>query len=112
MSMDRLYAMNGAPCDCGRPHSFSACVISGPGAVAQLPKAVGQFGAKKVFVLTDLNTYEAAGRHVCSILAGAGIQFQSYTLPEREPHPDEQRVGAAVMHMEPDCGLVIGVVPK
>ena len=109
MSMDRLYAMNGAPCDCGRPHSFSARVISGPGAVTQLPKAVGQFGAKKVFVLTDLNTYEAAGRHVCSILAGAGIQFQSYTLPEREPHPDEQRVGAAVMHMEPDCGLVIGV---
>lgn len=109
MSMERLYAMNGAPCTCGRPHGFSARVITGAGAVNELPNVVCSFDAKKVFVLTDLNTYEAAGERVCRILRDAGIGFQSYTLPEREPHPDEQRVGAAVMHMEPDCDAVIGV---
>ena len=109
MSMDLLHAMNGASCPCGRPHGFSAKVISGAGVVAQLPEEVKTFGAKKVFVLTDLNTYEAAGEKVCNLLREAGIQVQSYTLPEREPHPDEQRVGAAVMHMEYDCDLVVGV---
>ena len=109
MSMERLYAMNGAPCPCGRPHGFSAKVISGPGVLCQLPDVVRELGAKKVFVLTDLNTYEAAGERVCSLLENAGIRYQSYTLPEREPHPDEQRVGAAVMHMDPDCDAVIGV---
>lgn len=109
MSMERLYAMNGVPCTCGRPHGFSARVITGAGAVNELPNVVCSFDAKKVFVLTDLNTYEAAGERVCRILRDAGIGFQSYTLPQREPHPDEQRVGAAVMHMEPDCDAVIGV---
>ena len=109
MSMDLLHAMNGASCPCGRPHGFSAKVISGAGVVAQLPEEVKTFGAKKFFVLTDLNTYEAAGEKVCNLLREAGIQVQSYTLPEREPHPDEQRVGAAVMHMEYDCDLVVGV---
>lgn len=109
MSMELLYAMNGAACPCGRPHGFSAKVISGAGVVTQLPEEVKRFGAKKVFVLTDLNTYEAAGARVCALLQDAGIRAQSYTLHEREPHPDEQRVGAAVMHMEYDCDLVVGV---
>lgn len=109
MSMDRLYAMNGAPCDCGRPHGFTAKVISGAGAVRQLPDVARGFGARKVFVLSDLNTYEAAGAQVCGLLEQAGIPFQSYTLQEREPHPDEQRVGSAVMHMEPNCDLIVGV---
>ena len=93
MSMELLHAMNGASCPCGRPHIFSAKVISGAGAVAQLPGEVSRLGAKKVFVLTDLNTYEAAGEKVCGLLRAAGFTVQSYTLPEREPHPDEQRVG-------------------
>lgn len=109
MSMDRLFAMNGAPCSCGRAHRFSAEVISGPGALNSLPDAVRRFGANKVFVLSDLNTFEAAGERVCRLLSEAGFCVQSYTLPEREPHPDEQRVGAAVMHMDTDCDMVIGV---
>lgn len=109
MSMERLYAMNGAPCSCGRPHGFSAKVISGAGAVTQISDVIRKFGAKKVFVLSDLNTYEAAGERVCKLLSEAGIRFQSFTLQSREPHPDEYWVGSAVMHMEPDCDAVIAV---
>ena len=109
MSMERLYAMNGAPCKCGRPHGFSAKVISGAGVVEQVPEVVRSLGANKVFVLSDLNTYEAAGKRVCKLLADAGIQFQSFTLQSREPHPDEHWVGSAVMHMEPGSDAVIAV---
>ena len=109
MPMTRLYAMNGKPCSCGREHRFSAKVLCGAGVINQLPDILGQMGIKKAFILTDLNTYEAAGEKVCKLLADAKISYQSYTIPEREPHPDEQRVGAAVMHMESECDCVIGV---
>ena len=109
MSMERLYAMNGAPCACGRPHGFSARVISGAGVVKQIPQVVRELGAKKVFVLSDLNTYAAAGEQVCKLLSDAAIPFQSFTLQSREPHPDEYWVGSAVMHMEQNCDAVIAV---
>jgi glycerol-1-phosphate dehydrogenase [NAD(P)+] len=107
--MERLYAMNGTPCACGRPHGFSARVISGAGVIKQIPQVVRELGAKNVFVLSDLNTYEAAGERVCSLLKQAGIPFQSFTMQSREPHPDEYWVGSAVMHMQPDCDGVIAV---
>ena len=109
MSMERLYAMNGAPCACGRPHGFSARVISGAGVIRQIPQVVRELGAKKVFVLSDLNTYAAAGEQVCKLLSDAAIPFQSFTLQSREPHPDEYWVGSAVMHMEQNCDAVIAV---
>ncbi len=109
MPMTRLYKMNGAPCACGREHSFSAKVLCGAGVVKKLPDILRERNISKPFILTDLNTYEAAGEKVCKLLDDATMGYQSYTLPEREPHPDEQRVGAAVMHMEPDCDCVIGV---
>jgi glycerol-1-phosphate dehydrogenase [NAD(P)+] len=107
--MERLYAMNGAPCACGRPHGFSARVISGAGVIRQIPQVVRELGAKKVFVLSDLNTYAAAGEQVCKLLSDAAIPFQSFTLQSREPHPDEYWVGSAVMHMEQNCDAVIAV---
>lgn len=109
MSMERLYAMNGTPCPCGRPHGFSARVISGAGVIKQIPQVVRELGAKKVFVLSDLNTYAAAGEQVCKLLSDAGIPFQSFTLQSRQPHPDEHWVGSAVMHMEQNCDAVIAV---
>lgn len=109
LSMERLFQMNGAPCPCGRPHRFATEVLCGAGVIKKLPDILREKGVQKAFILTDLNTYEAAGKQVCSLLNDAKIGYQSYTLPENEPHPDEQRVGAAVMHMEPDCDIVIGV---
>ncbi len=109
MSLERLFAMNGAPCDCGREHRFDARVICGAGVLARLPEVARQLGAGKVYLLSDQNTWQAAGQRACRLLENAGVQVCSFTLPEREPHPDEQRAGAALMHMEPDCDVIIGV---
>ena len=109
MSMERLFAMNGAPCPCGRPHTFSAEVHCGAGVLRKLPDILREREIKKAFILTDENTYEVAGAQVCKLLNDEKLGYQSYTLPEKEPHPDEQRVGAAVMHMEKGCDAVIGV---
>ena len=109
MSLDMLNEMNGRLCACGKIHSFSARVITGDGVLEKLPGAVKEYGAKKVFVLSDKNTYMAAGRRVCELLHEAGIAFHSYSFPVDAPEPDEHSVGSAVMHMDAACDLIVGV---
>ena len=109
MSMERLNAMNGKFCGCGKVHSFDAKVLTGNGVIFRIPEFVTFFGAKKAFVLSDKNTYAAAGEKVCQILRGSGIPFLSYSFPEEALEPDEKSVGSAVMHYDASCDLIIGV---
>ena len=109
MSLEMLNEMNGRLCDCGKTHSFCAKVITGDGVLEKLPSVVMEYGAKKVFVLSDRNTYKAAGERVCALLKGAGIVVCSYSFSEDAPEPDERSVGSAVMHMDASCDLIVGV---
>ncbi len=97
-------------CPCGKAHKTEiARIIVEKGAIARLPELVAEYGAKKVFVLADVNTYAAAGNAVCDILDGAGIRYSSYVFPESRLEPDERAVGSAVMHYDTVCELVIAV---
>ena len=109
MSLDMLNKMNGKRCGCGKIHSFSARVIAGEGVLKQLPGVVKECGAKKVFVLSDKNTYGAAGERVCDLLKEAEIAFHNYSFSQKAIEPDEHSVGSAVMHMDAACGLIVGV---
>lgn len=109
MSMEKLHAMNGAPCACGRTHSFSVRVIVGNGVVSQLPDIVREFDAVKPFVLSDSNTWKAAGEQVCGLLESRGIGCVSYSFPEGSVEPDEHSVGSAVMHFDSKCDIIIAV---
>lgn len=109
MGMERLMAMNGVSCGCGKRHSFEANVLSGSGVLAKLPGIASEFGAKKVYVLSDRNTFAAAGARVCQLLIDCGIAVCAYSFPLETVEPDETSVGSAVMHMESDCDLIIGV---
>ena len=107
--MEMLHAMNGATCACGKVHSFSAKVVTGSGVIHQLPAILAELGAKKPFLLSDRNTWKAAGAQVAQILAAAELAYSSFSLPEESPKPDEQRVGSAVMHFDHSCDIVIGI---
>ena len=107
--MEKLLEMNGKPCDCGRAHRFSAKVISGSGVLSQLPQAVKALSGTKAYIFFDPNTYEAAGKQACRLLQEAGIEYVSYCLPWSNPEPDETSVGAAMMHFDYGCDIVIGV---
>ena len=109
MSLEMLNEMNGKPCACGKTHSFCAKVITGDGVLRQLPGVVTESSAKKVFVLSDKNTYKAAGAQVCTLLKDAGIAVSGYSFSEDASEPDEQSVGSAVMHMDSSCDLIVGV---
>lgn len=109
MSMEKLYAMNGRPCACGKVHRFCADVEIGKGVLAKLPEYMKKYMARKAFVLSDKNTWQAAGKQVCEILAEAGITYKSHCFAQDSLEPDEQSVGSAVMYYEADCDIIIGV---
>ncbi len=109
MSLEKLMAMNGAPCPCGRAHRFHAQVLSGPGVMEQVPETVKRFGAKKVYLLSDCHTWPAAGARVAQLLEKAGIGYVSHCFRQEHLEPDETSVGSAVMHFDWDCDLVMAV---
>ena len=109
MSMEKLNAMNGTPCACGKEHRFTADVIIGKGVVAQIPDYVKKYGGTKVFVLSDVNTCTAAGEKVSNILQKSGIAFSAYTFPQENLEPDEASVGSAVMHYDTSCDMIVAV---
>ena len=109
MSIEKMNAMNGAACQCGKEHRFSAQICVGNGVISQIPKYVQQYNASKVFVLSDRDTYQAAGAQVCNILSENQIPFSSYSFTHFPVEPDEYSVGGAFMHFDPACDFIIGV---
>lgn len=97
-------------CVCGKVHEAAIDeVVVGKGAVRRLPEIVNRYGAKKPFVLADQNTFAAAGETVCGILEEAGLAYAKYVFPDAHLEPNEQAVGAAVMHFDHSCDLIVAV---
>lgn len=97
-------------CACGKSHTVAVDeVVVGSGAIGRIPEFLEKYGAKRPFVLCDVNTFAAAGEAVCALLKDAGISFSQYIFPQAALEPDEHTVGAAIMHFDTKCDLIIGV---
>ena len=97
------------PCPCGKAHTIAIDeVVVGSGAVNRLPEFVKKYG-KKAFVVADVNTYQAAGEKVCGLLQEAAVPYSSFIFRDTALEPDERTVGAAFMHYDPDCDVIVGV---
>lgn len=101
---------NACLCDCGKAHVAPVdAVVAERGAIARLPELLARYGAKKPFILADENTFHAAGARVCVALAAADISCGRYVFPAEGLEPDEHAVGAAVMHFDDSCDLILGI---
>ncbi len=108
--IQKLIRDGGFHCFCGKRHTASVeALVVESGALRRLPELIGRYGCKKAFILTDCNEYEAAGRQVCAILDGACIHYSQYIFPQTHLEPDEFAVGAAAMHFDTSCDLILGV---
>lgn len=107
--MKNWQEINGKLCTCGKVHSFDTRVISGKGVISRIAEVAASFHAKKAFVLSDPNTWKAAGEAVCNHLQQAGIPYVSYSLSDSKPEPEEKTVGSVFMHFDAACDLIIGV---
>ncbi len=96
-------------CKCGKIHKFSSQVIVGEGATRELPRFLKAYSAKKVYLIADNNTYQAAGKTVMEILASTNIKVVTCIFREDALEPDEHSVGRAIMYYENSCDVVIGV---
>lgn len=97
-------------CSCGREHDVAIDdVIVGNGVIQRLPEILAKYQAKKPFLLADKNTYKAAGEAVTEILQKSGFSSSSYIFPQDTLEPNEEAVGAAFMHFDNRCDLIIGV---
>ena len=97
-------------CACGRSHTVAVDeVVVGSGSIRRIVEFVKNYGAKRPFVLADVNTFAAAGEAVCALLKEAGISYSQYIFPQSALEPDEHAVGAAIMHFDVKCDLIIGV---
>lgn len=97
-------------CPCGKRHTATIDdVIVGNGVIRQLPDIIAKYGAQKPFILSDVNTFEAAGKAVCDILDARGIRYSRYIFEESALEPDEKAVGSLMLHYDYSCDLIIGV---
>ncbi len=97
-------------CACGKVHSASVDdVVIGKGTISRLAKYVKKYGAQKPFLLSDCNTFTAAGDKVCKVLNDNNLAFTSYSFPNERLEPDETAVGSAVMHFDNSCDMIIGI---
>lgn len=97
-------------CSCGRSHTASLDrIITGSGAINEIPEVLKSYGIKKPFILCDKNTRRAAGEAVEKILGENGYCYSVYTFPTERPEPDEYFIGSAFMHFESSCDCIIGV---
>ena len=99
--------VNVSGCTCGKEHSFDSEIILEKGAINRLPEALKD--VKKVFLIADKNTFEAAGKTVEALLIQNGITVKKHVFSEDALEPDEANVGLAIMSFLPDCQWVIGV---
>ena len=97
-------------CACGKTHKVEIPeIIIENGAIKKINFLVKNYGAKKVFVLADVNTFEVAGKNVCRELESGEILYSSYVFNTAQLEPDELAVGSAIMHYDHSCNLVIAV---
>ena len=109
MPLNLLHAMNGITCQCGKKHVFNAELCIGSGVINKVPEFVRKYSANHIFVLSDKNTFNAAGKTVCELLSTANITFDSYCYAEKTVEPDEKSVGSAVMHLSAKHDMIIAV---
>ena len=95
---------------CGRVHrSIAERVIAECGAINKLPELAREYGAGKVFLLADSNTYAVAGERAEKLLTDNGISVSKYVFPDGNVTPDEHCVGAAILRFDPSADLIVGV---
>lgn len=97
-------------CSCGRIHETNLKRVDiTSGATRNLPKHIRELGYKRVYMVADINTWEAAGEEVARVLEDAKISFVKLILEDRELIPDEQAVGSIMTSFPKDVDLILAI---
>ncbi|MBQ4638255.1 MAG: sn-glycerol-1-phosphate dehydrogenase [Clostridia bacterium] len=110
LPINELLNEKGFECECGQKHYTDLRYVEiGQGAINKLPEVLKKCGATRPFIVSDKNTYAAAGKQAEEILKAAGIPFTSYVFPQEVITPSEFEVGQVVMEWDTNCDFIIAV---
>ena len=97
-------------CACGKTHTTAVeHVTIEEGAINAIPGYAKAYGAKKAFIIGDINTYPLAGDKITAMLEAEGIVCTSYIFKERRLEPDEKAVGSLVLHYDAKSDIIISI---
>ena len=101
-------------CACGKVHGSTVRRITvGRGAMEAVPETVKALGGKRVFLVADENTFEAAGWRVCAELSSHGIECAAHLLGTEpgfeRPEPTERTLGNLIMSFPRGYDCIVGV---
>ena len=95
-------------CVCGKVHKTALEYLAvGNGAISELPNIINIYGAKKAFVISDINTDRAAGDKVRAVLFEKGIDFSEYVFQSKELEPNEWAVGSATIKLDKSADILV-----
>ena len=97
-------------CACGKTHTTAVeHVTIEESAINAIPGYAKAYGAKKAFIIGDINTYPLAGDKITAMLEAEGICCTSYIFKERRLEPDEKAVGSLVLHYDAKSDIIISI---
>ena len=104
------YLKNERKCDCGRSHGTKLEEVAvGEHVLEQLPGWIFGRGVRRVFVVSDCNTYPVAGERTLALLKGAGLEASGYIYPDKALVPDESALGRFLTALPPKTELLVAV---
>lgn len=99
-------------CSCGKTHHLDIHNIQiGQNVISELPSILQNFKNKRIYILSDNNTWKAAGEKVYHLLKGNHFDVSSTTIDRGENIliPDEKAVGEMFMGLPADTGMIVSV---
>jgi glycerol-1-phosphate dehydrogenase [NAD(P)+] len=98
-------------CNCGRVHAVDINeILISSSALYQIPDLLTNYGYKKIFMVSDRNTYEAAGRLIEKLLIQNEIHYNKYTFAcKEELVPDERALGRLLVEVDKETDLILAV---
>jgi glycerol-1-phosphate dehydrogenase [NAD(P)+] len=98
-------------CSCGRDH-FAAIedLMIRKEAMAMLPDLLTKYSCKRLFLVADENTYDAAGEKVEQILKEKGFELARHIFRrEKSLVPDEKAIGEFLLHLNRNTDMIVAV---
>lgn len=97
-------------CSCGKKHKTDLREVEiSEGAINKIPNLVKKYGYKKIFVVSDCNTYKIAGKSVQDILIKNNFDVVNFIFSEEDVIPNERTLGEILTAYDRDCDLIMAV---
>lgn len=99
-------------CSCGRHHNLPIKkIVIGKSVLQKLPEIAAEFKGRQVYMISDNNTWKAAGEKAHQLMVEDGFDIKSYMFETGDEIliPDEVAVGRMLMEMPLDTALIVSV---